>query len=137
MKFISNNEQLLRDIMVPITAIALTATPQGEQYVRDALNKLELDVDLWVCELLTGNYFAFSEDTSFWTSPHDKEEAKALCVDLGAAIYHDAPLGFGNQGLLIVFPDTCPNNTLPILHSDGGSATGGAKWVPLFPRLTN
>jgi hypothetical protein len=124
-------------VNVPVTGIALTATSEGKQHVRSALSNVGwLDVDLRICELLAASNFAFSDGGSIWSSAEEREEAKALCTDLGATIYHDAPLGFGNQGLLIVFPDTCPNNTLPILHSHGQSG-GAAKWAPLFPRLTN
>ena len=137
LKFLSNNQELLLRINVPVTGIALTATPEGEQYVRSALTEIGwLDVDLRICELLAASNFAFSNEESFWRTSEEREEAKALCTDLGATIYHDAPLGFGNQGLLIVFPDTCPNNTLPVLHSYGQSGSA-AKWTPLFPRLTN
>ncbi|CZT26404.1 hypothetical protein PCPL58_p5051 (plasmid) [Pseudomonas cerasi] len=40
-------------------------------------------------------------------------------------------LGFKNQGLLLVLPETCPNNSLPILYK----AKVGV-WTPLFPRPT-
>lgn len=38
------------------------------------------------------------------------------------------PRGYGDCGLLVVFAHGCPNNSIPILHSGGGSFSG------LFPR---
>ncbi|MCY1310058.1 hypothetical protein D9M70_602150 [compost metagenome] len=57
-------------------------------------------------------------------------KAKALCLRLGTKLYKQ-PLGFKNQGLLLVLPETCPNNSLPILCK----AKVGV-WTPLFPRPT-
>jgi hypothetical protein len=135
--FVHQYRRTLSAVNVPINLIALTATNKGEQYVRDEIAKIDwLDADLRVCESLLDENFAFAEDNGIWESHEEAQEAIALCRDLGAKIYQNNPLGFGNQGLLVVFPDTCPNNTLPILHSYAkeGSRTD---WFPLFPRLTN
>jgi hypothetical protein len=136
-EFLRQNEQTLKTASVPLTAIALTATAEGEQRVRSELEKIDLvDIDLRVCELLSNKSFAFEDDNGIWKNSDDKDEAKALCNDLGAKIYPDNPIGFGNQALLVVFPDTCPNNSLPIFHSSG-PISAKARWIPLFPRLTN
>jgi hypothetical protein len=135
-EFIKRCERTLREANVPITAVALTATADGEQRVRRDLDQIDwLDIDLRVCELLSDESFAFKDENGIWKHSDDKDEAKALCNDIGARIYPNNPLGFGNQGLLIVFPDTCPNNTLPIFHSTNGESKN--RWIPLFPRLTN
>ena len=135
-EFTNQFERTLRAMNVPINLIALTATAEGERYVRSVIEKVEwLDVDLRVCELLTTDDFAFNDDNDVWKSHEDRQEAHALCRDLGATIYSNNPLGYGGQGLLVVFPDTCPNNALPILHS--ASKGAGRQWLPLFPRLTN
>jgi hypothetical protein len=39
------------------------------------------------------------------------------------------PRGFGESGLLVVLGHRCPNNSIPILHSEN------ANWTPLFPRF--
>jgi hypothetical protein len=43
---------------------------------------------------------------------------------------------FGGLGLLLVFPTTVPNNSLPILHSYAGSGSR-LGWKPLFRRVVN
>ena len=63
-----------------------------------------------------------------------EEEAEALCRDIGSTIYKRSPFGFGGLGLLVVFPTTVPNNTLPMLHS--ASKEVDRAWKPLFPRPT-
>ena len=51
-------------------------------------------------------------------------------------IYQHHPLGYGGLGLLVVFPTTVPNNSLPILHSHSRTSSQH-RWEPLFPRFTN
>jgi hypothetical protein len=137
MEFIRENEAILRDAAAPIVAIALTGTPDGETRVRNAMQEFNwLDFDLRICEPLIAGSFAFDPTNRIWETQEDLERAKALCRDLGANIYRDAPLGYGDQSLLVVFPETCPNNTLPIIHSASRS-NAQRKWSPLFPRVTN
>jgi hypothetical protein len=59
-----------------------------------------------------------------------RDRAKALCIRLGTGLYKE-PLGFGSQALLIAFPDTCPNNNLPIIFA---SKSGQRPWDALLPR---
>src|SRR6266542_2575492 len=66
----------------------------------------------------------------FWCNESERDRARALCTRLGTGLYKHA-LGFGGQGLLLVFPDTCPNNSLPILFA---GRAGANAWNPLFPR---
>jgi hypothetical protein len=93
-----------------------------------------VDVDLRICELIDRRYYAFADDGIGWAGSDEAARAKALVEEIGRGIYRDAPLGFGDLGLLIVFPETCPNNVLPLLHATGPGAGG---WKPLFPRPKN
>lgn len=136
MDFFERNESSLRALNVPIVAMALVATAEGEQYLREAMGKVEwADFDFRYCELLQPKNFAFG-DFSIWADSDEAEQAKALCTDIGVTIYPNSPLGFANQGLLLVFPANCPNNSLPLLHSPS-KAGASQKWRPLFPRAVN
>jgi hypothetical protein len=135
--FIQENEAKLKELSKPVCAVVLAGTEAGRSCVERAMEEFDwLDFQLRVCEPLLANSFAFEQDNGIWDSQDDFERAKSLCRDLGVNIYENAPFGYGDQGLLVVFPKTCPNNTLPIIHSP--SRPGAArKWVPLFPRITN
>jgi hypothetical protein len=115
---------------------ALYATKEGSEYVLRAMKSLtEVECDLRVGEILSPDVYAFHKDSVIWSSQDERERAKALISDLGSRVYKTQPLGYGGLGLLLVFPTTVPNNTLPILHS---SAKSGQKpWRPLFIRPTN
>jgi len=134
--FLSKNARVLQKQNVPIILVALAATPDGEAYVRTEVEKIEwADFDLGIGDLLSDQDFAFSGN-GIWKDPDELARAKALCSDICSCIYRDSPLGYGGQGLLVVFPDTCPNNSLPILHSQAHPASK-RKWNPLFPRLVD
>ena len=135
--FVAENEIELRSLARPVVAIALAGTDVGVDRVRRAMAQFDwLDFDIRVCEPLLPRYFAFERGNGIWNSNDEYERAEALCRDLGVNIYPKSPLGFEDQGLLIVFPDTCPDNSLPIIHSP--SISGAAReWTPLFPRKNN
>ncbi|MER9465385.1 ATP-binding protein [Mesorhizobium sp. M0482] len=133
-RFVSANEALLREMSIPVTAMALAVTPDGDEMVRDAMGVFDwLQFDLRYVDIVGPQEQAFPEDLGIWTTQDEKERAKALCRDLGALIYPHNPFGFGDQGLLVSFPVNCPNNTLPILHSPS-RAEASRSWHPLFPR---
>ncbi|MBB6414291.1 phosphoribosyltransferase-like protein [Mesorhizobium sangaii] len=133
-RFISVNEVLLREMNIPVTALALAVTPDGDEMVRDAMGVFDwLQFDLRYVDIIGPREQAFGKDLGIWASQDEKERAKALCRDLGSLIYPHNPFGFGDQGLLVSFPVNCPNNTLPILHSPS-RAEASQSWHPLFPR---
>lgn len=135
--FITRNRIVLRQLSIPIIILVLAATPDGDQLVRSSLEETSwLDLDFRAAESLGPSDFAFSEEGLIWEDADERERARALCMDLGALIYPNNPLGYGEQGLLVVFPGNCPNNSLPILHSPATSSAS-QKWRPLFPRAVH
>lgn len=137
-KFIEQNHEYLAERSALVGAVALFSTKAGEAKVRKALGAFsDIRCDLRVCETIDDRLFAFpeaSDSIGFWADRETMDRAKALCLDLGARIYKNNPLGFGAKGLLLVFPTTTPNNSLPILHSRSKSKP---TWEPLFERPTN
>ncbi len=135
--FVRANEALLRELNIPVTAMALAVTPDGDQMIRDVIGAFDwLQFDLRYVDVVGPRDQAFSGALGIWSSQDEKEQAKALCQDLGSLIYPNNPLGFGDQGLLITFPVNCPNNTLPILHSPS-RAEASRSWRPLFLRTVH
>jgi hypothetical protein len=115
--------------------LAVACTKDGDEAVRRMLQKSDgPEAEFRVCEFVQPNHFAFGPDNLIWADDAELEKAKALCMRIGALVHRENFLGFASQGLLLVFPENCPNNSLPLLHSaqdeDGG-------WWPLFPRSKN
>jgi len=121
----------------PVKIIALFATEDGRARVLNGIRDLNGgDIDFAACRILTDDDFAFPTSARGWASAEDRDRAKALCLDFGKRIYSGNPLGFGGNGLLLIFPTNTPNNSLPILHTPA-RAGGGRTWKPLFPRVTH
>jgi hypothetical protein len=122
------------DRKIPVIVVVLFATASGEQLLREAIvHEMGTNVDLRVCEHIEAGLQAFGESGA-WASESEAERAYSLVRALGARVYKNRPLGYGDLGLLLVFPQTVPNNSLPILHSHG---KGSERWDPLFPRPVN
>jgi hypothetical protein len=134
-KFIQINKECL-DLRNPvIRVVVLAATPEGQTKIRERFRSYaNMDIDLVVCEPLSRNHMAFSSESKVWDSGDQMNEARALCRRLGSALVKKAPLGYGDLGVLVVFPDTCPNNALPLLYASGDLTF---HWKPLFPRPVN
>lgn len=133
--FLENHGAVIGDTKVRVMSIAATA--KGKELITRRLQKVEgYDVDFYTAETLPDSACALPEDNSGFDSVEDWEKAKALITDLGAKIDKRRPLGFGNLGLLVVFPTNVPNNTIPIIRSYSRASTS-KRWTPLFERLSH
>ncbi|OXT01963.1 hypothetical protein B7H23_03225 [Notoacmeibacter marinus] len=115
---------------------ALLATDEGQKYILQALSELEYSsIDFRAGEIISAADNLFAGDKGIFATPDERDRAKTVATDIGATIYRNAPLGYGDQALSIVFPSSVPNNSLPLLHSRGKGS--GPQWQPLFERLVN
>jgi len=131
-KFLVENGSTLGLKKIPLFVIVLFATEEAEKSILDVLGRFPtVESKLHVSEILGSERRAFRSDTAgFWADESQRDRAKALCVRLGTGLYKDA-LGFGSQALMITFPETCPNNCLPIIFS---SRAGLNPWNALLQR---
>ena len=116
---------------IPLSVVVLCGTSNGEATVRALLEREMENADIEVCETIGEDSFAFPNGLGFWESIEEKNVAKTLARDLGVRVQKRAPLGYGEQGLLLTFSRNCPNNSLPILH---GTGRGEKSWRAIFPR---
>ncbi|TIL91336.1 MAG: hypothetical protein E5Y73_17630 [Mesorhizobium sp.] len=135
-RFHDDNLALLSDGRPLVLAFALLATEEGQQAMLQALSKLEYTrIDFRAGEILGRADYLFAGEKGVFAMPEERDRAKAVAIDIGATIYRNAPLGYGGQGLSVVFPTTVPNNSLPLLHSRGKGPA--PQWRPLFERVVN
>lgn len=119
-----------------VLAFSLLATVEGQDAVRTAISKLSYpNMEFRAGEVLDARVSIFSGEKGVFDTVEDRDRAKMIATEIGMSIYKNAPLGYGDQGLAIVFPSTVPNNSLPLLHSRGKGS--GINWRPLFERLVN
>ncbi len=135
-RFVQQHAALLGEAKTKVIVYALFATEQGTARIRAAIPAMAYqEVEFRAGEMLDDDAFAFAGETGVFGTKADFDRAKAIAEDVGETIYPGSPLGYGNQGLLLVLPSTVPNNTLPILHSS--SKRLGEGWKPLFERMVN
>jgi hypothetical protein len=82
---------------------------------------------------LPSNERAFDPDAGIFSNSDDRLRAMHLAREIGGSLERQHPLGRDDAQALIVFPDTVPNNTLPIFWKEG-SKVKNEVWHPLFPR---
>lgn len=132
LEFYKKNGQGIKASKVNVLVVVVCATKTGEDEIRKNLVALDINSDLVVLESLSSRHFAFEEGAQIWANLGEMFAAKDLCQRLGVSIDKHRPLGFKDQGLLLVFSRNCPNNSLPIIHSSGKPRS---IWRPLFERV--
>jgi hypothetical protein len=107
------------------------AFDRAMQFVERTIAELEVPVQLHVAKTLGEEHRVFSEDSIFYPDEDQRAEAHRLLESLGERLEPAQPLGFGDTAAAVVFEDSCPNNTLPVLRK---ASRGTFEWRPLFDR---
>ena len=76
---------------------------------------------------------AFSPENNLFETVDQRLRARDIAANIGSSLEKNHPLGWEDSQGLIVFPESVPNNTLPILWKVGAKYKG-RPWTPLFPR---
>lgn len=77
---------------------------------------------------------AFADSAEIFETEDDRTRAQDLVTVIGNSISRGHPLGWADQGLLVLLETNCPNNTLPVFWKEGRFQ--GSTWRPLFQRAT-
>lgn len=104
----------------------------AKEYVEKEFEKLQINnIKIVICEPLNESDKCFSDESKIFTNPDDRRNARDICWEKGNYLVSNNPLGFGDCQSIVVFPDTCPNNSLPILWAEKED------FKPLFKRKIN
>jgi len=112
----------------------VVATICGLESGREAIEKkLQLEipfkVEIYLCDILDDSNRCFTYNSLVFDNEREKREAREIAHKYGVKLQNREPLGYDGGQLLVVFKDTCPNNSLPILWCHKESV-----WTPLFRR---
>ena len=103
----------------------------GLQRIKATLARLSVDVKMDTVILFTEEDTCFHENSLILTNPSIRKSFRSFCLDIAndcfTTLRGHFRLGYGELGALIVFSNTVPNNTLPIIWYDQ------SEWIPLFP----
>lgn len=117
---------------IRIVVLIVVATLQGVQNVEDTIDNIKMPVELFIGEILGPEHNCFTQKSDAFPTQKERESARLIAKKYGEILYPAKPLGFSDQGLAVVFQSNCPNNSLPILWSEGSS--NKQSWYPLFKR---
>ena len=114
---------------IRVVIIVVVGFGQTRDRVSRFIKDNNLDADIYFCDELGEEDKVFSEMSTLYTESQERDHAKQVAESKGVALERRHPLGYEDTQSVVVFFDSCPNNTLPILWS----AKNG--WAPLFPRV--
>jgi len=120
--------ELLRNPNLIVFFISVSGFQEAKTRLEAKLVELNVNVNVHICDPLDESAKVFSDRSKVFSNPRDLEQAKNVAYKHGSSIAKHDPLGYGDCQAAVVFPDACPNNTLPILWSDSNG------WTPLFKR---
>jgi hypothetical protein len=125
------NEKLgdrLRERDIKVFLIFVCGFSDAREKLEDLVVRSGIKTEICVCDLLTDEDRAFSKTNPAFASEEERNRALNLAITKGMQLEKRAPLGFGDCQALVVFEDSCPNNSLPILWKKTD------EWRAIFPR---
>jgi len=117
-----------RNIKVVIATIC--GLESGRENIEKSIESaIPFKVEIYICYPLNDSNRCFSDQSSIFDQASERQEAKEITRKYGVKLDKKQPFGFDEGQFLIVFHDTCPNNSLPILW-----CSSNPSWTPLFKR---
>lgn len=113
---------------IQIVVVALVGFSAARDAIEEYIENNGLDAHVYFCDELGDEHKAFSDKSLIFPDAADRERARSMVEAKGVQLFRQHPLGFRDTQATIVFYQSCPNNTLPILWS------ANQDWIPLFPR---
>lgn len=108
--------------------VALCGFAAAERRVAESIERLRMPVELHICDPLGEEDRCFSELSTAFPESAERAEARGIAESQGKRLQRRQPLGYRGVQATVVFEESCPNSTLPILWDSKG------EWRALFPR---
>lgn len=125
--FVNNNPDF-KELNIKVYIGVITGFIDAKDKILQQCTELEINADVFICNPLHDENKCFNDRASIFSSQNERMLAKDICYEYGVKLVKDNPYGYGNCQATVIFPNTCPNNCLPILWAKN------EKWVPLFLR---
>ena len=119
---------LLAKREIKVVFVAIAGFGAAERRLEEAVADLDMRVAVHICEPLGDSDRLFSEDSAAFANDAERLEARGIAESYGRALERKNPLGYGDAQAAIVFEESCPNGSLPILWGKSND------FRPLFPR---
>lgn len=123
-----NYKDIITERKLIVIIGVITGYLDGKNSIEKYAENLNFPVRIKIIDPLDKSNRCFDNDSSIYQKPIEREKAKKICYNIGLSLEKHHPLGYEDCQATIVFPNTCPNNTLPILWKKT------ANWKPIFER---
>ncbi|MFX0203649.1 MAG: ATP-binding protein, partial [Candidatus Hodarchaeota archaeon] len=121
--------KILHSKGLEVVLIAVVGFQEAQAKIERKLHELDLPIKVHICDPLDDSAKCFSDNSIIFPDPNERIKAKEICYKHGIKLVRNAPLGYGDCQASIVFANTCPNNSLPILWKESKD------WIPIFERV--
>ncbi len=118
---------ILLERKINIVVIAIAGFLKAKDYLMELAEEKGFNLNVHLCEPLNSEDRCFSNESRIFPDQVEREKAKEVARKHGLQLVRSHPLGYDDSEAIVVFADTCPNNTLPIIWSS-------SNWLPLFER---
>ncbi len=125
---IENYSEVIQEKEIIVIIGIITGFQKAKYEVKKYADDLGFPIEIVLIDPLNDSDKCFDEDSQIFTLPSERKKSKQVCQRIGETICPQYPLGYGDCQANVVFPNTCPDNTLPILWCEGKA------WRPLFKR---
>ena len=115
---------------VDVVLISVSGFSKAAEKVGREVSSVVHSFRVSVSEPLDDSDKCFSEGSAILGDSGERARAEEVVKSYGRRLTKRSPLGVGNCQALVVFENTCPNNSLPIIWATGSES----RWKPLFPR---
>lgn len=125
---LNENRKILKENNILIIIGVITGFEEAKHKILDFVKKQDLQIVIKLLDPLNKSDKCFDNDSLIYPKQIEREKAKGICSKIGLTIEKKHPLGYYDCQARVVFPNTCPNNSLPILWKES------TNWKPLFTR---
>ena len=121
--------ELIRKSQARIVLVAVCGFQSAKERIERMFSDLGISASVHLCDPMDDRDRCFADNSRFYEDLRERERARQICKSIGSKLVGRAPLGYGGCQAAVVFPNTCPNNSLPVLWKTA------REWKALFPRL--
>lgn len=122
------NKKIIKENDLIIIIGIITGFEEAKHKIIDFAKKQDITIILKLLKPLNDSDKCFSSTSLVFEKNIEREKAKEICEKIGVKLEKKHPLGYNDCQATVIFPNTCPNNTLPIFWKET------TEWKPLFKR---
>ncbi len=114
---------------IRIIVTVIVGFPEAREKIQRFIEENNVEADVHFCDELGDEDRFFSPTSCTFPDPFQRARAQEIAETKGVRLEPRIPLGYGGMEAPVVFYQSCPNNSLPILWSRRNG------WFPLFTRF--